>query len=354
MRCCARRRATNGTFSTPAPAGEYTVTTESQAGLTVSRRRCAWSSSKAGRRARTSSWRPCRPAVMDSFPAPGAPPPGTAPAATEPPAPAAAGGAGRDVVFAETTGAGAQIQFKPVTCFVAGRVPPARRRHRAPGVRGSRPRLLQGEPGRLLLLHRDERGRAAATSASCRGPTSRRARSRTTSQATSTEFEESQTREIEAAVVENKDDCGDREMAAIGPPGPVTVFSAASGASARPVGFAARPLPASWSGSSRDRRQRRGGRGRGRGRRRPRIRVRRRRPRSRARHRSPPEQPPPPRARRRRRSRPSGRPPRGRAYRQVIVFWRLSPLPAVTATAVVQEVVPSRQVPVASATSARC
>ena len=58
-------------------------------------------------------------------------------------------------------------------------------------------------------------------------------------QATTTEFEESQTREIEAAVVKDKDDCGDREMAAIGPPGPVTVFSAASGAIGSPTGFAA-------------------------------------------------------------------------------------------------------------------
>ena len=58
-------------------------------------------------------------------------------------------------------------------------------------------------------------------------------------QATTTEFEESQTTEIEAIVVEKKEDCGDRKVAAFGPPGEVTVFSAATGAAIAPVGFAA-------------------------------------------------------------------------------------------------------------------
>jgi hypothetical protein len=58
-------------------------------------------------------------------------------------------------------------------------------------------------------------------------------------QATTTEFEESQTPEIEAIVVEKKEDCGDRKVAAFGPPGEVTVFSAATGAAISPAGFAA-------------------------------------------------------------------------------------------------------------------
>jgi hypothetical protein len=58
-------------------------------------------------------------------------------------------------------------------------------------------------------------------------------------QATTTEFEESQTPEIEAVVVEKKEECGDRKPAAFGPPGEVTVFSAATGATVSPVGFAA-------------------------------------------------------------------------------------------------------------------
>ena len=59
-------------------------------------------------------------------------------------------------------------------------------------------------------------------------------------QSTTTEFEESQTQEIEAIVVQDKSECGDRVVAAIGPAGPVTVFSAATGAAIlAPAGFAA-------------------------------------------------------------------------------------------------------------------
>jgi hypothetical protein len=58
-------------------------------------------------------------------------------------------------------------------------------------------------------------------------------------QATSTEFGESQTPEIEAMVVKEAKDCpADKKVAAIGPPGPVQVFSAATGAAITPAGFA--------------------------------------------------------------------------------------------------------------------
>jgi hypothetical protein len=58
-------------------------------------------------------------------------------------------------------------------------------------------------------------------------------------QATSTEFGESQTPEIEAIVVKEAKDCpADKKVAAIGPPGPVQVFSAATGAAITPTGFA--------------------------------------------------------------------------------------------------------------------
>jgi hypothetical protein len=56
---------------------------------------------------------------------------------------------------------------------------------------------------------------------------------------TTTDFEESQTPEIEAIIVEKKEDCGDRKVAAYGPSGEVTVFSAATGAAISPAGFAA-------------------------------------------------------------------------------------------------------------------
>jgi hypothetical protein len=59
-------------------------------------------------------------------------------------------------------------------------------------------------------------------------------------QATTTEFGEAQTPEVSAIVVVDPKDCPeDKKVAAIGPPGEVTVFSAATGAALAPVGFAA-------------------------------------------------------------------------------------------------------------------
>jgi hypothetical protein len=59
-------------------------------------------------------------------------------------------------------------------------------------------------------------------------------------QATTTEFGEGRTSEISAIVVLEPKDCPeDRKLAAIGPPGEVTVFSASTGAAIAPVGFAA-------------------------------------------------------------------------------------------------------------------
>jgi len=59
-------------------------------------------------------------------------------------------------------------------------------------------------------------------------------------QATTTEFGENRTPEISAIVVAEAKDCpSDKKVAAIGPPGEVTVFSAATGAAIAPIGFAA-------------------------------------------------------------------------------------------------------------------
>lgn len=57
-------------------------------------------------------------------------------------------------------------------------------------------------------------------------------------EATTTDFAETRTAEIEAIVVEDELDCDDT-VAGIGPPGEVTVFSAATGTAVTPVGFAA-------------------------------------------------------------------------------------------------------------------
>lgn len=58
-------------------------------------------------------------------------------------------------------------------------------------------------------------------------------------QATTTEFGDARTPEIAALVVADASECEDRKMAAFGPPGEVTVFSAATGSAIAPVGFAA-------------------------------------------------------------------------------------------------------------------
>jgi hypothetical protein len=59
-------------------------------------------------------------------------------------------------------------------------------------------------------------------------------------QAATTDFGEGRTPEVEAIVVADAKDCPqDKKVAAIGPPGEVTVFSAATGAAIAPVGFAA-------------------------------------------------------------------------------------------------------------------
>ena len=58
-------------------------------------------------------------------------------------------------------------------------------------------------------------------------------------QAVSTDGAEVQSPEIQAEVVENANQCPDRKVAAIGPPGDVTVFSAATGSAIKPIGFVA-------------------------------------------------------------------------------------------------------------------
>ena len=131
------------------------------------------------------------------------------------------------------------INFDAVTCFVAGRVPVARRRHRARCANIARGRVYfraaQGSSFYYIEMTQ-ETGRFFG-----KLPRPRVEASPITYylQATTTEFEESQTPEIEAIVVEKKEDCGDRKVAAYGPPGEVTVFSAATGAAIAPAGFAA-------------------------------------------------------------------------------------------------------------------
>ena len=141
-------------------------------------------------------------------------------------------------VLAQTTGSGAAIAFEPVTCFVAGEFPLLDAGiEPVPTVARARVyfRAAQGSTFYYVEMTQD----AGRFFGKLPRPKIEASPLTYYLQATTTEFEESQTTEIEAIVVEKKEDCGDRKPAAYGPPGEVTVFSAASGASIAPIGFAA-------------------------------------------------------------------------------------------------------------------
>ncbi|HSD66606.1 MAG TPA: carboxypeptidase-like regulatory domain-containing protein, partial [Vicinamibacteria bacterium] len=113
----------DGRFTAQAPVGEYAVTTESQAGLTVGQApvRVAVAEGKAS--SADVELGAVASAVLDE-PAGQAAPAREPVSAPEPPAaPPAEGQAPVGPVWAETSGAGAQILFEPVTCFVAGEFP---------------------------------------------------------------------------------------------------------------------------------------------------------------------------------------------------------------------------------------
>jgi len=229
----------SGDFSTVAPTGEYAVTTESQAGLAVGHA-------------------PVKVAVADGHVASAdVELVSVSSAMTQDPAAAAAGGvaagaaaqaatdaqtppaAPQGPVYAQTTGTGAQIQFTPVTCFLAGEFPlldasiepaasVARSRVYFKGAAGDAFYYIEMTQDQGRYFGKLPRPRVEASPITYY------------LQSTTTEFEESQTQEIEAIVVQDKSECGDRVVAAVGPAGPVTVFSAATGASIlAPAGFAA-------------------------------------------------------------------------------------------------------------------
>jgi hypothetical protein len=220
----------NGAFETSAAAGQYAVTTESRAGLVVGRApvrvavvpgRVASAEIELFAQSTAMLQEPQKPAPATTTPDIPAARPQQPPTTTAP-----------------TTGAGAAINFDPVTCFVAGEFPlldagieplssVARARTYFKAAQGANFYYVEmtQEAGRFFgKLPRPKIEASPLTYYL---------------QATTTEFEESQTPEIEAIVVEKKEDCGDRKIAAFGPPGEVTVFSAATGASIAPLGFAA-------------------------------------------------------------------------------------------------------------------
>jgi hypothetical protein len=231
----------DGAFTATAPAGEYAVTTESQAGLTVGQApvRVAVAEGKVASAdvdlVAVASAVMQEPGAASQTPAP-APP--AAPAAEGQPPPADTQ-APAGPVWAETSGTGAQILFEPVTCFVAGEFPlldadiepvasVARARVYFKGAAGQSFYYVEMGQDQGKYFGKLPRPRVEASPITYYV------------QSTTTEFEESQTREIEALVVKDKAECGDRKIAAFGPPGAITIFSASTGVSVlAPAGFAA-------------------------------------------------------------------------------------------------------------------
>lgn len=234
----------DGTFQAVAPAGEYAVTTESQVGLAVGQApvRVAVTEGKVATAeldlvAVAAAAEAQEPAGATAGAATaGAAAAGVAAAAAQAAPEAAQPPAGP--VYAETTGAGAAIQFSPVTCFVAGEFPLLDASIQ-PLASVARARVyFRSATGNsyFYVEMTEETGRYFGK---LPRPTVAASPITYYIQSTTTDFEESQTREIEAIVVEKSADCGDRVIAAFGPAGAVTVFSAATGASIAPVGFVA-------------------------------------------------------------------------------------------------------------------
>jgi len=227
----------DGSFETPAQPGEYAVTTESQAGLTIGQAPVRVSVTPGGVASAPVELLAVASALPQDTPAPANPqepvPPADEPATGEqPPAP-------EEPVFAETIGEGAEIRFRPVTCFVAGEFPllDAEMLPTASVARGRTFfKAALGETFYYVEMTQDQ-GKFYA-----KLPPPRVEASPITYyiQSTTTDFEESRIRDVEAIVVDDASECGDRLIAAFGPPGAVTVFSAGTGASVVALqGFAA-------------------------------------------------------------------------------------------------------------------
>lgn len=224
----------DGTFSVVAPVGQYAVTTESQAGLAVGQAPVRVVVTDGTVATADLDLVPVAAATLQDAPAstppaePQAPPPPAQDAQTPPPGP----------VFAETTGSGAKIEYEPVTCFVAGEFPLLDASIQ-PTASVARARVyFKGAAGDsfFYIEMTEESGRFFGK---LPRPRVEASPIRYYVQSTTTDFEESQTQELEAIVVNDKSECGDRKVAAFGPSGAVAVFSAATGAIIAPAGFIA-------------------------------------------------------------------------------------------------------------------
>jgi hypothetical protein len=221
-----------GSFRAVVPVGEYVVATEGGAGLVVSRGPTVVSVAQGG----TAS------AAITLLALPGArlqdpaPPPAPAPETPAPEAPAP-DAAPQEAAAPAAAAAGTTIQHDAIRCFVEGEFPmvPARLE---PADQIARGRVyfhaVQSDAFYYVEMTPSEEGFVGKL------PKPMLEASPITYyvEGMSMEFGEARTPEIEALVVKDKEECEGR-VAAFGPPGDVTVFSAATGAAVKPIGFAA-------------------------------------------------------------------------------------------------------------------
>jgi hypothetical protein len=207
-----------GAFETQVPAGRYAVTAETTSGLVVDKAPSVIAVAP-GQIVAADLELSSVPGAVSQTPPPAPPPP---PGLTESPAPNAT-----------------NIQHDPVGCVVAGQFPLLDARiEPASSVARARIyfRAAQVENWYYVEMTPAEAGFVGKLPR----PKVEASPIHYYIQAATTDFGEGRTQEIEAIVVADAKDCPqDKKVAAIGPPGEVTVFSAATGAAIAPVGFAA-------------------------------------------------------------------------------------------------------------------
>jgi hypothetical protein len=204
-----------GEFETQVPAGRYAVTAETTSGLVVDKAPSVIAVAPGQVVAADLRLMALPSAVAQT-------PPATPPASEQLPTPNAT-----------------SVQHEPVGCVVAGQFPLFEARiEPASSVARARVyfRAAQGDNWYYVEMTPAETGFVGKLPR----PKLEASPIHYYVQATTTEFGEGRTQEAEAVVVTEAKDCpSDKKVAAIGPPGEVTVFSAATGVAIAPVGFAA-------------------------------------------------------------------------------------------------------------------
>jgi hypothetical protein len=220
----------DGAFEAHVVAGRYALTTEGRAGLAVARAPRVVNVAAA----QVASTRVELVALPVAFEQEAAPAAGAGETPRQP-GPEAVAGQAPPVV-------GARIDHEPVGCFIAGEFPlldakiepatgVARARAYFKGARGNDYFYVEGAATEGQFIWKLPRPTLAASPITYY------------IWAATAELDESRTPEIQAIVVREASDCpSDRKLAAIGPPGEVTIYSAATGTVMAPVGFAAGSL----------------------------------------------------------------------------------------------------------------